>query len=108
MPDIWLAVQTRCFSIRPFWLRPQMQTYAAYSLAQNRRGSLGRVDGQAKYTEKRICRAVLGVDCCERTSVVERITQRISQEDHIREAKNSVGAQGYDTFDPRFTHRSCT
>ena len=38
---------------------------------------------------------------------VERITQRISQEDHIREAKNSVGAQGYDTFDPRFTHRSC-
>lgn len=106
-------MQTRaCFSTRPFWLRRKHKR-AAYSLAQNRRGGLvklAKVDGHRQYTDERIAALCLEVIAAKRPPYVERITQRMSREDHIREAKNSVGAQArssYDASDRRFTYRSC-
>jgi hypothetical protein len=102
-------MQTRaCFSIRPFWLRRKHKR-AAYSLAQNRRGSLvklAKVVGHRQYTDERIAAVCLDVIAAKGPPYAERI----SRKDHIREAKTSVGAQArsnYDASDQRFPYRSC-
>jgi hypothetical protein len=86
MPDIaWLCRLVACFSVRPFWRKR-----ADYSLAQNRRGSLvklAKVDGHPQYTDERIAALCLEAIAAKGPPYVERITQRISREDQIREAK---------------------